>query len=311
MSETINTLEKFINRKIIVLHTDNSIFQAARAMCDHNIGCVVISDHHGCIVGLVTDRDLTCYPLAYKISPDSPLSEVMTTEPLCASESAALSEVIQIMVENGLRRIPIINKSGNKQKCVGIVTLDDLIVTKSIELNDVIKIITTQVRHIAHLTAPGHAKKSDEQAELRHEAKTSQTLARFEKSVLEKSGLKKAHARTVTSLILSSIVRRLSFTDAAHFISQLPQKLHDDLYDLPAGPDRHVSAKHLISDVCTYLGVSKSEGHEVTEACCAGMANHLDPHELEKVKSQLPSDMSALFKLLEKKKKATAVNLNN
>src|SRR6185436_6137958 len=99
----MRSVESFLHKKVVILHQDAAIQQAARAMCDNKIGCVVVADYRGHVVGIVTDRDLACFPLAFNISPTEPLARVMTTEPIFVDETVSLNDVIQILTENGIR----------------------------------------------------------------------------------------------------------------------------------------------------------------------------------------------------------------
>jgi Mg/Co/Ni transporter MgtE len=52
------SLLPFIDRSIIILNEFTPARAAARAMSERHVGCVLVSDHHHHIVGIVTDRDL-------------------------------------------------------------------------------------------------------------------------------------------------------------------------------------------------------------------------------------------------------------
>src|SRR5689334_14304244 len=102
----------FIQRNVIVLHDDATIEQAARAMQEHQIGCVVLSDHASHIIGIATDRDLVNGVLAagVKAIDQMKVAEVMTRNPFSVDEYADIKRVIGLMEEHGVRRIPIIHK---------------------------------------------------------------------------------------------------------------------------------------------------------------------------------------------------------
>jgi signal-transduction protein with cAMP-binding, CBS, and nucleotidyltransferase domain len=88
----MKSIQPFIHKKVIVLHDDATVEQAARAMREHQIGCILVSDHSSHIAGIVTDRDLVNGVLATgaKSLDQLNLAEVMTRNPLCVSEQADL-----------------------------------------------------------------------------------------------------------------------------------------------------------------------------------------------------------------------------
>jgi len=49
-------IEPFMHRKVTVLHTDTPLSEAALAMREKSMGCVLVGDHEGYIVGVVTER---------------------------------------------------------------------------------------------------------------------------------------------------------------------------------------------------------------------------------------------------------------
>jgi hypothetical protein len=51
------------------------------------------------------------------------------------------------MEEHGVRRIPIIHRmSENAERCIGVVTLDDLIMSKSVDLQHLTRIVRSQLK---------------------------------------------------------------------------------------------------------------------------------------------------------------------
>jgi signal-transduction protein with cAMP-binding, CBS, and nucleotidyltransferase domain len=92
-------------------------------MRDNDCGSVPILDASGCLLGVVTDRDLAIRALAEGKGADVKAGELMTPEPLCCTAGADLREVERVMSDNQVRRVPIVNADGC---CVGIVAQADL-----------------------------------------------------------------------------------------------------------------------------------------------------------------------------------------
>jgi CBS domain-containing protein len=76
------------------------------------------------MVGMVTDRDIALRVVAQGKDPDKTLvSEVMSEGIHYSFEDDDIKEVVQKMVENHHRRIPVINQ---QKRLVGIVSLRDV-----------------------------------------------------------------------------------------------------------------------------------------------------------------------------------------
>lgn len=99
--------------------------RAAELMREHDCGCLPVVDDQETkhLVGVVTDRDLACRCLADGRGPDTPVRELMSSEPSCCTPDADLQEVERIMAERQVRRVPVVDQAGC---CVGMVAQADL-----------------------------------------------------------------------------------------------------------------------------------------------------------------------------------------
>jgi CBS domain-containing protein len=100
----------------------DTLADAARHMRDHDCGAVPVIDH-GCIVGIVTDRDLAVRALADHRGADTRISEVMTASPCCSLADDDVRDVEALMADQQVRRVPIVDADGC---CVGIVSQADI-----------------------------------------------------------------------------------------------------------------------------------------------------------------------------------------
>lgn len=101
-----------------------TVKEVANLMKEHKVGCVVITQME-VPVGIITDRDITIRVVAEGISFDTPVEEVMTKNIVVAHENDQIRDIIKIMREKVIRRIPVIDDNGNLS---GIVTFDDIFV---------------------------------------------------------------------------------------------------------------------------------------------------------------------------------------
>jgi len=102
---------------------DTKLFVVAKLMAEHDCGEIPIIDA-GEVIGVVTDRDITCRAVGRGMSPlDTPVRAVMTSEPYTISEHADLFDAATLMEEHRVRRLPV-TRDGI---LVGIVSQADLI----------------------------------------------------------------------------------------------------------------------------------------------------------------------------------------
>lgn len=99
--------------------------RAAELMRDSDCGCLPVVDDQESrrIIGVVTDRDLACRGLASGRGPETPVRELMSSEPSCCTPDADVQEVERIMAERQVRRVPVVDEAGC---CVGMVAQADL-----------------------------------------------------------------------------------------------------------------------------------------------------------------------------------------
>ncbi len=116
------TIRAIMTDNPIALASDRSAVDAARVMRDHHIGTVLVSDGDQ-LSGIVTDRDLVLRAVADgKDLNRVALRDLCTDEVLTVTPDASVDDVIQLMRERAIRRMPVVEHG----KPVGIVSLGDL-----------------------------------------------------------------------------------------------------------------------------------------------------------------------------------------
>lgn len=109
-----------------------AIPEVAEAMRRKEMGSLVVLDGRK-PVGIVTDRDLVCRVIAVgRDSEETTAGDVMSSPLLTADPREPLEEVVQVMAENGVRRVPVVHG----ERLQGIVSLDDALAQLSDELAD-------------------------------------------------------------------------------------------------------------------------------------------------------------------------------
>lgn len=292
-------------RRIVALPPDASVAQASQVMCAQSVGCIMINDSHGHLIGIVTDRDLACAALQKPDSAAIPLSEVMTVRPLTVEQSEDIEHVVHLMEESGIRRIPVVERTNAHLRCIGLITLDDLIASKIIDFDHAARIVQSQIRRrslpFGRQTLP--ARRSNASQSIRLLRHNHPTLNQFFKELQGSTGLQDRHLMPVADAVLSAIVRSLHYTGAAHFISLLPEGLQERLLALPAGPDRDINAARLVSDLAKKLGYVEDTMSRILSRFLSSLESLLGATEMENLRRELPAEMKNLFALSEASKK--------
>lgn len=114
-------------RDIRTVGPDQSLRQAAETLRQCRVGCLVVADEAGRVIGIISERDIINRGLGDEAGL-KPLTvgEVMTPGVVCCEADASLSEMLRIMSELGIRHLPLI-KDG---VVVGITSSRDLMASQ-------------------------------------------------------------------------------------------------------------------------------------------------------------------------------------
>ena len=98
--------------------------EVARTMRSENTGIVPVSDQSGRLLGVVTDRDIVMRTLASDESPEAATArDVMTDEVEAVTPDEELHDVVRLMGEHQVRRVPVVERG---DRLVGIISLGDI-----------------------------------------------------------------------------------------------------------------------------------------------------------------------------------------
>ncbi len=119
-------VSEIMNRNLITVTPQDTVYKAAKLMSEYNIGSVVVMEG-GELKGIVTERDLISRYIAKEDGrkPDEvKIEEVMTKEPIVIRDNADIDEAARIMVDHNVRRLIVINSN---RDVVGIVSSRDVL----------------------------------------------------------------------------------------------------------------------------------------------------------------------------------------
>ncbi len=147
--------------KTVTICKDATAKEAATVMMKYGIGCLIVNDNEGKFAGVVSERDIMNRTVAASRNIDvTSVAEIMTTQIITCTRDTATSEARKMMATNKIRHLPIIENG----EVVGMLSARDLMgqqlledraaavevaalskCLKSIDLNEVAKLVTTEV----------------------------------------------------------------------------------------------------------------------------------------------------------------------
>ena len=110
-----------VRRAPVTAAIASSIREAAELMTRERVSSILVEGADG--LGILTDRDLRSRVLAAGRSPDTVISEVLTTPVATVAAEASLAEVVSLMLERGIHHVPVVGEAG---ELLGVVTDMDL-----------------------------------------------------------------------------------------------------------------------------------------------------------------------------------------
>ncbi len=116
-------VSEIMSTEVRSIEPQESLRRAAQLMQDLNVGALPVCDGER-LLGMVTDRDITVRGVAAGLSPDSAcVSDVMSADVQFCTVDQDTEEVMRMMGEKQVRRLPVIDTDKN---LVGIVSLGDM-----------------------------------------------------------------------------------------------------------------------------------------------------------------------------------------
>jgi len=134
-------IERICNREVTLAHENERIDEVARRMREQHVGSVIVVPRTGnrVPVGVLTDRDIVVEVLAAGLDYRTvTVGEVMSREPATVREDDDVVDALRIMRTYGVRRLPVLSRSG---VLAGIVAIDDLLEIFAGEVDDVVRAI--------------------------------------------------------------------------------------------------------------------------------------------------------------------------
>jgi CBS domain-containing protein/uncharacterized protein (DUF2267 family) len=289
------SLEQICKGRLVTLRASATAYGAARAMFNNHVGAVLVAED-GELAGIVTDRDI-----ALRAGPNLtldliPLREVMSPKPASVEVSASVADVVSVMLERHVRRVVVVQKG----EPLGIVTLDDLILSKAASVEMLRWIVLGQLTELAPakpegLVRPARRDRPSFAAERRHQARRARSLHALGANLQRITGLKaEADALAAFEVVAANFMRRLTPEAVAHFTAQLPATLRERLPGQHKAPDRRISRTAIDQQVARRLGLGAEQAADVVLRIGQHLAELVSEGEVKSVAAQLPIELKPL-----------------
>lgn len=131
-------VKEVMTRDVCTVKKNDSVHNLAKKMVEYGVGSAVVIDNR-IPVGIVTEKDLISKIVAKNKVPDKvTVEEVMSQPVITIKPSTSLRDAAEIMMKKGIRRLPVVDDSGN---LIGIITDNDIL-SVSLDLGEFASLLT-------------------------------------------------------------------------------------------------------------------------------------------------------------------------
>ncbi|MCI4456015.1 MAG: CBS domain-containing protein [Sulfolobus sp.] len=111
-----------IKRKPVTAGLNATLSEVASLMKENDVGSVIITEGNK-PVGIITERDLV-YAVADGLSPETPVTKVMSYDPVKVRQDEDVSSALSLMVSRNIRHLVVVNDEGD---LVGVISSKDML----------------------------------------------------------------------------------------------------------------------------------------------------------------------------------------
>ncbi|MGY0040100.1 CBS domain-containing protein [Pedobacter sp. NJ-S-72] len=121
--KTVKQLLSTKSAQIFSVTAETSVLDALSVMMEKNISALLILESSQ-LSGIFTERDYARkIVLQGKTSADTPLSEVMTANPITVSNDDSLDHCMKTMTDRHIRHLPVVSDN----QVIGMVSIGDVV----------------------------------------------------------------------------------------------------------------------------------------------------------------------------------------
>ncbi len=122
----MKTVKQVLDNKGYQIHSiapESTVYEALEKMAKKSIGALAVLDGEE-LVGIVSERDYARKViLRGKVSRDTPVREIMTTEVICVSSQQSVDACMKLMTEHRIRHLPVVENG----QLAGLISIGDVV----------------------------------------------------------------------------------------------------------------------------------------------------------------------------------------
>jgi CBS domain-containing protein len=118
-------IREVMTASVVTADPATPVREVAALMRERNVGSVVLV-RDGQLTGIVTDRDLAVSVLADGRSSEDHAIDHASAPVVTGEPGMDVAAACELLIEHGIRRLPIMDVAAHPPRLTGIVTLDDL-----------------------------------------------------------------------------------------------------------------------------------------------------------------------------------------
>jgi len=107
---TVKRIENLVEcgSDVVTVQVSDTVAEASEQMARHHVGCLVVTNSHDQIAGILSEQDIVRKVVGPQLDPAFVMvAEVMTRNVIACSSQTELSKVEKIMAERNIRHVPI------------------------------------------------------------------------------------------------------------------------------------------------------------------------------------------------------------
>lgn len=128
---------------------ETTLNEVANLMVEADCGEIPVTDASNRLIGVITDRDIVCRVVAKGKNPSAVTAgEAMTQPVVVVNEDTRLEDIVSVMEENQIRRVPVVDATG---RCCGIIAQADIAMTaKESEVGEMVREVSKDSLSATH-----------------------------------------------------------------------------------------------------------------------------------------------------------------
>lgn len=143
----MTTVKQILDKKgheYFTINPNDTVFKALELMAEKHIGCLMVIDDDGGLIGMFSERDYARkVALQGQTSKESSVKDIMSTDLYTVKPDMTTFDCMAVMTDRYVRHLPVLDHN----KIVGILSIGDIvnqiIYEQDIHIKDLEKYITS------------------------------------------------------------------------------------------------------------------------------------------------------------------------